>query len=482
MAKSIKNKAKSIKNKTKKVGRFISATLLLSLLCALLCGLTTAYAAESIVLNPGQTEFSISVTIPGITNAFGGIDIDVFIDNGSDLKIKTVSFPSNGVGKVAEPRTTGNQVSYMMGFSSARGQNQYSGDVDMCTISFTYTGTQPRVITIRNVVLHRLENVIGGDPQSNDETLDLEYVYNISTGNSQIQAASAPTASPTAGTYSATQTVSLVSTTTGASIYYTTNGTNPTIASTRYTAQITVSQTTTIKAIAVMDGLDNSSVATFVYTISTGGTTNPGSNNTNSDGNNNMESVGDPTTPLASSLPFTDVNESDWFYNDVYYVWKNGLMNGISANLFSPNSTLTRGMVVTVLYRHEGEPSVAGLSNPFPDVATGLWYTVAVKWAADKKIILGYSNGNFGTNDNVTREQLAAILYRYAEYAETELPKLRTYPGFNDDASISEYAKDSVTALYRCEVINGKPNNRFDPKGSATRAEFAAMIHRFLEV
>jgi hypothetical protein len=213
---------------------------------------------------------------------------------------------------------------------------------------------------------------------------------------------------------------------------------------------------------------------TIIVTRARGGGSGGGNNASPS------EEVPDANTPLASSFPFVDVNAEDWFYHDVYYVWENGLMNGTGPTRFTPNATLTRGMVVTVLYRHEGEPSVAGLSDPFPDVTTGQWYMDAVKWAADKKIILGYGNGNFGPNDNVTREQLAAILYRYAGDAGADLPEARAYPGFSDDASTSEYAKAAVTALYRAEVINGKPNNRFDPKGSATRAEFATMIHRFL--
>jgi len=176
---------------------------------------------------------------------------------------------------------------------------------------------------------------------------------------------------------------------------------------------------------------------------------------------------------------FSDVLTSDWFYGDVEYVYKRSLMLGTAENTFSPKINLTRGMIVTILYRLENLPGVDGLENPFSDVAASQYYTNAVIWAADNEVVTGY-NGLFRPNDNVTRQELAAILYRYAGFAVIELPVLREYPGFDDDSIIADYAKDAVQALYEAEVINGRPGNVFDPKGNATRAEAAAMLHRFL--
>jgi len=190
--------------------------------------------------------------------------------------------------------------------------------------------------------------------------------------------------------------------------------------------------------------------------------------------------VGDGDTPLAQGFPFTDVKVGDWFYGDVYYMWENSLMNGTSDTLFSPGGLVTRGMVVTVLYRMEGRPDVSELANPFGDVAEGLYYTDAVKWAADNKIILGYGDGKFGPSDNVTREQLAAILYRYQQYAENIAPETATAQEFADAGSISGYAKEFVDKLVMQGIINGRPNNLFDPQGNATRAEYAAILHRYL--
>jgi len=191
------------------------------------------------------------------------------------------------------------------------------------------------------------------------------------------------------------------------------------------------------------------------------------------------EDIIDDGPPLAE-FPFIDVNENHWFYSDVFYVWLQGLMNGTSANLFSPNSPVTRGMVVTVLYRIEGEPDVSGLDNPFKDVADGMYYTEAVIWAAENGIVLGFTSERYGPTENVTREQLAAILYRYQEFKGDILPEVNESRVFADNDKIRDYAKLPVDTMVKQGIINGKNNNMFDPRGNATRAEFAAMLHRYL--
>ena len=182
--------------------------------------------------------------------------------------------------------------------------------------------------------------------------------------------------------------------------------------------------------------------------------------------------------PPAQPFPFTDVHEYEWFYQDVKYVFRNSLMNGTSPDKFSPNMDLTRGMIVTILYRHAGSPGVSGIVNPFGDISEGNYYTDAVIWAAENGIVFGY-NGMFNPDDSVTRQDLAVILDRYAGIAGMPLPLDRVYQGFNDDKDIASYAKEAVEALYRAQIINGRADNLFVPKGSATRAEAAAMLHRF---
>lgn len=197
--------------------------------------------------------------------------------------------------------------------------------------------------------------------------------------------------------------------------------------------------------------------------------------------NLSTEQVSDIETPKTGLFPFIDVDTDHWFYGDVYYMWENGLMNGTSNTMFSPFATLTRGMVVTVLYRIHGEPDVSELEMPFSDVSN-IWYFDAIKWAASNEIALGFGDGTFRPNVNVTREQMAAFIYRYAEFTEAGLPEEIEYEGFTDQAEITDYALGYVEALFKADVIRGKENNKFDPKGNATRAEYAAMLHRYLEI
>jgi len=190
-----------------------------------------------------------------------------------------------------------------------------------------------------------------------------------------------------------------------------------------------------------------------------------------------------PKTPLDTDtepdFPFTDVLESQWYYDDVYFMWEQSLMNGTSDTAFGPSGSLTRGMVVTVLYRIGGEPDVSDVDMPFTDVAA-VWYYDAIKWAADEGIALGFDDGTFRPGDNVTREQMAAFISRYATCTETEIPASVEYSSFADQADISGWAIDAVKELFRADIIKGKEDNRFDPKGFASRAEFAAVLHRFI--
>ena len=179
-------------------------------------------------------------------------------------------------------------------------------------------------------------------------------------------------------------------------------------------------------------------------------------------------------------LPFGDVTVSDWFYDDVRYVYANGIMDGTSSDRFAPNAPLTRAMIVTILYRMAGSPSVSG-SSDFTDVATGKWFAKAVAWAAANGIVNGYGSGLFGPNDPVTREQLAAILYRYAVYGGmTAVTLEENLGGFADTAQLSAYAIQAMNWAVGQGLINGSGSNLV-PKAQATRAQVAAIIHRYLE-
>ena len=188
-----------------------------------------------------------------------------------------------------------------------------------------------------------------------------------------------------------------------------------------------------------------------------------------------------PAKPAAPvGLPFADVSGSDWFYNDVRYVYEKGIMDGTGADRFSPNAPLTRAMIVTILYRMAGSPSVSG-SSDFTDVAAGKWFAKAVAWAAANGIVNGYGDSLFGPNDPVTREQLAAILYRYAVYGGMTAVTLEENLGsFADTAQLSAYAIQAMNWAVGQGLINGSGSNLV-PKAQATRAQVAAIIHRYLE-
>lgn len=178
-------------------------------------------------------------------------------------------------------------------------------------------------------------------------------------------------------------------------------------------------------------------------------------------------------------LPFTDVRESDWFYDDVVFAYENGLFSGTSDTTFSPNTSMTRAMLVTVLYRLEGQPTVNGRSG-FSDVTFNSYYEDAVTWAADNGIVNGISSSTFSPNANVTREQMAAILYRYAQYKKYNTAASSSLNSFSDHTSVSGYAVASLQWSVAEKLVNGS-NGKLMPTGNATRAQVAAILHRFME-
>lgn len=186
------------------------------------------------------------------------------------------------------------------------------------------------------------------------------------------------------------------------------------------------------------------------------------------------------TEAPVSGLPFGDVKSADWFYNDVKYVYEKGMMAGTAADVFAPNATTTRAMIVTILYRLEGSPAVTGTSA-FVDVPAGQWYTDAVNWAAANQIVNGTSATTFAPNDSITREQMAAILYRYAQYKGYDVTKKADLSGYSDNGQVSAYAKDALAWANAAKLINGVTNTTLAPQGNATRAQVSAILHRFCD-
>ena len=194
-----------------------------------------------------------------------------------------------------------------------------------------------------------------------------------------------------------------------------------------------------------------------------------------------VEAVFTAVEPEPEGLPFTDVTSGDWFYDAVAYVYDKGMMEGTTDTTFAPTMNLTRSMIAQVLYNLEERPEAPGAAG-FPDVAADAWYAGAVNWAAARGIVKGYDTGAFGPEDSVTREQLAAILYRYAQVKGYDATRGgMAVREFSDSASISDWAQEAMAWAVNAQVLSGKGNGVLDPQGTATRAEVAQMLMNFVE-
>lgn len=195
----------------------------------------------------------------------------------------------------------------------------------------------------------------------------------------------------------------------------------------------------------------------------------------------------EPTEPEPTECPsaaFTDVSEKAWYHEAVDYAVANKLMQGVSATKFAPDLSTNRAMIATILWRQAGTPNAGGgKSVTFPDVADNQWFTEAVEWCAANGIVTGYANGNFGPGDNITREQLAAMLQRYAKAQgqDTSAGADDVLKQFRDAGSISSYAVEPLGGAVSRGIMNGKGNGILDPRGLATRAEAAQMLMNFLK-
>lgn len=187
-----------------------------------------------------------------------------------------------------------------------------------------------------------------------------------------------------------------------------------------------------------------------------------------------------PATPAGKS--FDDVKPGDWFYDEVLDMAKGGYINGVSDRLFAPYEPLSRAMLVTILYRMDGEQAVSG-SSTFTDVVKGSWYDKAVAWASANGIVTGYDANRFGPNDSVTRQQMASILWRYAKYKSLDVASNgAVMPDFPDRGQIASWAGEAVSWAYSRGIMGGRSDGRLDPNGKATRAEAAVMLYRFLKL
>jgi len=197
------------------------------------------------------------------------------------------------------------------------------------------------------------------------------------------------------------------------------------------------------------------------------------------------EDITNPDIPLdpgdsSWENPYIDVSDTVWFYDAVRFVTEEGLMKGSGGGRFSPNVTLTRAMIVTILYRLEGEPDVSG-EMQFPDVKSGEWYSEAILWANQNGIVFGYGNGTFGWNDPVTREQAVTILFRYAKFKDLDVSASADLSKFTDMDDISDWAQDAMKWAVAVGIVQGRPGNRTAPGDTSNRAEIAMIFKRYIE-
>ena len=185
------------------------------------------------------------------------------------------------------------------------------------------------------------------------------------------------------------------------------------------------------------------------------------------------------TEEPAPAEPFPDVDENDWFYDEVVYVYENGLMNGVENNQFAPSTATNRAMLATILYRLAGEPAVSG-DLPFTDVESGTWYTDAVLWAAQNGIVNGLGENTFAPMNTLTREQLVTMLYRYAEAEGYDVSAAADLSGYPDADKVQTYAQEAMSWAVAEGIVEGMDGN-LNPAGSATRAQIATILMRFCE-
>ena len=186
---------------------------------------------------------------------------------------------------------------------------------------------------------------------------------------------------------------------------------------------------------------------------------------------------GDTNCPLAK---FVDLVPTSWYHEPIDYVLKRGIMDGMTDNMFGPEVTLTRAMVVTMLYAMDGKPSISNLS-PFNDVVATDWFVNPVVWAADNGVVSGYDDGSFRPTNPVTREELATMLRSYAQYRNKDTSASVDLSAFIDQSTVSGWAAESVSWAVGHGIINGRSGNRIAPKGTATRAEAATMFTRLCQ-
>lgn len=187
-----------------------------------------------------------------------------------------------------------------------------------------------------------------------------------------------------------------------------------------------------------------------------------------------------PEEQPEAGIPFTDVRKEDWFYPAVLYTYQANVMQGIGSQLFGPDQTISRAMVAQILYNIEGSPSISD-AKTFQDVSLDAWYAPAVLWAANNHLVLGYETGLFEPDADISREQLAVLLFRYTEFKGLDASARGNLSFYHDSASISSWAKNAISWADAAGLMAGTDTGNLNPLDTASRAETATLFMRYLK-
>lgn len=459
---------------------------------------STATSVENIELNPGnetgKTKNATVISTTEVKNVNTPVTITLPLPSG---------FASSTTDKLSIKHTKANgSVEYYTGTVTSAATGQGEDAVTTYYVTFTTNGFSPFVIyaasanvaSIGDNVYPSLQAAI--DAVQDNQTITLlkdtdenvtvskavKFTLDTTSSNftGSITAGSRYTLTQSGNTYTVTRQSSSSSGSTSTTYDVNVNAaTNGAVAADKKTASKGTTVTVTaspskgyvVDAVKVVDK-DGKDVAVtgkdgkYVFTMPASAVTVTGSFKAE--------------TPAPVALPFTDVKSGNWFYDAVKYAYAQGLMTGTSATTFAPNGTMNRAMIVTVLYRLEKSPAVTGASK-FTDVPAGQWYSDAVAWAAANKIVNGYDETTFGPMNAVTREQMAAILFRYEQVKGLENVTLEeNLNRFPDQNKISAYAIPALQWAVGQKIINGNADGTLDPTGTATRAQVAQIFTNLL--
>ena len=462
--------------KTNKIFKFITSMLIITVLFIMPCG-ALAYNPnlsndDSIIMESGKNNFEFRVEFDNIEESFASAQFNITVSDGAEVKAADITF-DNGIKDKASGtvntissggRSDGNQIVYKAGFLST--ENQFKGKLMVGTISFSYEGNTPQTITLNNLEVYRFTgNTKDGLPELKKTEESWSKTITVSRKTTEQKVAD-PKANPLPGKYKTNTEIVLTSTTDGAKIYYTVDGSNPTKLSTLYSKPIILNKDMNVKAFAVKEGYIDSSIMTFSYTVSDG----------KSDSGSSTKDK--PEQPPVNTISFKDVGpEYSWATDAIGRLVARGVILGDNEGNFRPSDNVIRADFVVMITR------LVDLGNKdvvkFNDVEPGQYYTDAIGKASAAGIILGVDDSNFMPLKNITRQDAFVVIYRLLNKLGKVDNEGVSISSFSDASSVAPYAQQAVSFLVGKGIIQGS-NGILNPTQNITRAETAVILDRIM--